>query len=94
VWLDLPLRTLLWRLWTRTSHRIRDNVELWNGNRESWRSALWGTESLFVWTIRSFVRHRREWPQRYATHPGYVRLRSPEAARAWLEQQPPAEMLC
>src|SRR4030081_2527855 len=53
IWLDLPLHTLLRRLWWRTSSRIRDNVELWNGNRESWRTALWGGESLFVWTIRS-----------------------------------------
>ena len=55
VWLDLPLRLLLWRLWTRTSYRIRNNVELWNGNRESWRTAVWGRESLFVWAIRSFI---------------------------------------
>jgi adenylate kinase family enzyme len=86
VWLDLPLRTLLWRLWTRTSQRIGNHVELRNGNRESWRTALWGRESLFVWTIRSWVRHRREWPRRYATHPGFVRLRTPEAVQRWLEQ--------
>ena len=72
VWLDLPLWTLLRRLWRRTSQRIRGNVELWNGNRESWRTALWGRESLFVWTIRAFVRHRREWPRRLARHPGFV----------------------
>jgi adenylate kinase family enzyme len=85
VWLDLPLHTLLRRLWWRTSSRIRDDVELWNGNRESWRTALWGGESLFVWTIRSFFHHRREWPRRLGSHPGFVRLRSPEAAKRWLE---------
>ncbi|HLZ31931.1 MAG TPA: AAA family ATPase [Chloroflexota bacterium] len=88
VWLDLPLRVLLWRLWTRTSRRIRDDVELWNGNRESWRTALWGRESLFQWAIRSFARHRREWPRRYASHPGFVRLRTPAEIRAWLARQP------
>lgn len=87
VWLDLPLRTLLRRLWRRTSHRIRDQVELWNGNRETWRGALWGQESLFVWTIRAFFRHRREWPRRFALHPGFIRLRTPEEARRWLQRQ-------
>jgi adenylate kinase family enzyme len=89
VWLDPPLWTLLRRLWRRTFERIRNDVELWNGNRESWRTALWGRESLFVWTLRSFVRHRREWPQRFGSHPGYVRLRTPEAARRWLQQHAP-----
>jgi adenylate kinase family enzyme len=44
VWLDLPLPILLVRLWRRTSHRIRTNEESWNGNRESWRTAIRGRE--------------------------------------------------
>lgn len=85
VWLDVPLRVALRRLWRRTSHRIRDDVELWNGNRETWRNAFWGRESLFVWTVRSFVRHRREWPDGLGSR-GVVRLRSAEEARRWLER--------
>jgi adenylate kinase family enzyme len=87
VWLDLPLRTLLRRLWRRTSNRIRDHVELWNGNRETWLTAFWGRESLFVWTIRSFIRHRREWPRRFAAHRHFLRLRTPEDALRWLERR-------
>lgn len=87
VWLDLPLWMVLHRLWRRTADRIQNDVELWNGNRESWRSALWGRESLFAWTIRAFFRHRREWPRRFARHPGFVRLRTPRAARDWLQRQ-------
>jgi adenylate kinase family enzyme len=83
-WLDVPLWLILLRLWRRTSYRIRHNVELWNGNRESWRTAIWGWESLFVWAVRSYFRHRRQWPARFARHPGYVRLRGDAAARAWL----------
>jgi adenylate kinase family enzyme len=86
VWLDLPLAVLLRRLLWRTSHRIHDRVELWSGNRESWRTALWGRDALFPWTIRAFVRHRREWPRRFAAHPGFVRLRTTREARHWLEQ--------
>jgi len=84
-WLDVALPVILIRLWQRTSYRIRHKVELWNGNRESWSTAVWGWESLFVWAVRSYFRHRREWPRRFGSHPGFVRLRGDAAARAWLE---------
>jgi adenylate kinase family enzyme len=90
VWLDLPLRLKLGRLWRRTSDRIRDDVELWNGNKETWRNAFWGRESLFAWMLRTHVSQRREWPRRYGADPRFVRLRSDAEARAWLELQKPA----
>jgi adenylate kinase family enzyme len=90
VWLDLPLRLKLGRLWRRTSDRIRDDVELWNGNKENWRNAFWGRESLFAWMLRTHVSQRREWPRRYGADPRFVRLRSDAEARVWLELQKPA----
>jgi len=87
VWLDLPLRIALRRLWRRTLTRIRDDVELWNGNRESWRGGFWGWDSLFAWTLRSWFRHRREWPRKFAGDPRFIRLRSAAEARRWLQQQ-------
>ena len=87
VWLDPPLRIALRRLWRRTLTRIRDDVELWNGNRESWRGGFWGRDSLFAWTLRSWFRHRREWPRKFAGDPRFIRLRSAAEARRWLEQQ-------
>ena len=56
VWLDLPLRVCMRRLWGRTLPRIRNREELWNGNRESWRAAFFGWDSLFVYAIRKHVR--------------------------------------
>jgi adenylate kinase family enzyme len=88
VWLDLPLRLKLRRVARRTHTRIRDDFELWNGNKESWRNALWGRESLFAWLLRGHVRHRRDWPRRYDGDPRFVRLRSVAAARRWLDAQP------
>ena len=87
VWLDPPLRVALRRLWRRTYTRIRNDVELWSGNRETWRGVLWGWDALFVWTLRSWIRHRREWPRKFAGDPRLVRLRSVGEARSWLEQQ-------
>jgi len=84
VWLDLPLALKLGRLWRRTSHRIRDHVELWNGNHESWRSVLWGWDSLVPWSIRAHFRQRREYPRRFAGHPNFVRLRTTREVRLWL----------
>jgi adenylate kinase family enzyme len=86
VWLDLPLGVKLRRVWRRTSHRIRHDVELWSGNKEQWRTALWGRDSLFMWMIRGHFRHRRDWPRRHGSDPRFVRLRSVAEAKAWLDQ--------
>jgi adenylate kinase family enzyme len=89
VWLDLPFHLKARRLWRRTIHRIRANVELWSGNRESWRGAFWGRDSLFWWTVKTHFRHRRTWPQRFAGDERFVRLRSIAEAQAWLDQTAP-----
>jgi energy-coupling factor transporter ATP-binding protein EcfA2 len=83
VWLDLPLHVILGRLWSRTYRRWRTHEELWNGNRESLRAAFGGRKSLFVWTVRSHFRHRRQAPQRFAGRP-LVRLRSPAEIERFL----------
>ena len=83
VWLDLPLFVKFPRTLRRTVHRIRNDVELWNGNRESWRDQL-GRNSIFPWLIRSHVRHRRQWPTRF-DEKRLVRLRSQKEVARWLE---------
>lgn len=88
VWLDPPLRMILARLRRRTAERIRSGTELWAGNRESWRDALIGRESLFVWAIRTHRSLRRELPARCARlGVPLLRLRTPAEADAWLEAQ-------
>lgn len=88
VWLDLPLRVCLGRLRRRTFGRIRTGEELWNGNRESWRGALWGRESLFLWAIRKHVSQRRTLPELLRrpelSHLQVVRLRTTAAVESWL----------
>jgi adenylate kinase family enzyme len=94
VWLDLPLRVSLRRLWRRTIPRIRDQKPLWNDNRESWRAAFWGWESLFVYAIRKHVGHGRRFTELLArpelAHLELVRLRSPREVERWLRTVPPA----
>jgi adenylate kinase family enzyme len=85
VWLDQPLPLILWRLLPRTLGRIRTGEELWeSGNRETWRDAFWGGESLFAWTIKTHYRRRRE----PLTGPKVVRLRTPREVSSFLERVP------
>jgi adenylate kinase family enzyme len=85
VWLDLPMRIWLPRLLRRTQRRIRHQEELWNGNRESWRGAVVGWNSLLVYAVRSHFRRRREWPAAFAPTP-VVRLRTEAEINAFLAQ--------
>ena len=87
VWLDLPLRVSMRRLWWRTISRIRDDVELWGGNRERWRTAFLSWDSLFVYALRAWVRHRRGLARKFAGDQRLVRLRSEEQVQQWLERQ-------
>jgi hypothetical protein len=66
---------------------MRDDVELWAGNRESWRGAFLGWNSLFGYAIRAWFRHRRQVPRQFAGDPRLVRLRSVDEARRWLDAQ-------
>lgn len=83
VWLDLPMRVWLPRLLRRTVLRIVRGEELWNGNRESWRGAFWGRESLVGFALRTHPDRRRRYPQELAPY-RVVRLRSPKEVERWL----------
>jgi len=85
VWLELPLRVSLARLARRTWRRWHRQEELWHGNREVLRNMV-GLEGLFVWTVRSYVRHKREIPPALARNPhlAVVRLSSPAAVASFL----------
>ena len=86
VWLDLPLRTILWRYVRRTSRRIVGREELWAGNRERLSTHLVGRDSLLWWILSTYRLRRREYPPLLAARPDLVvvRLRSARAADRWL----------
>src|SRR5262249_48489324 len=75
VWLDLPIRIWLPRLLSRTLRRIRGQELLWNDNKEGFRTAFWGPQSLVGYALGSHFRNRRGYPERLA---GYhvIRLRT------------------
>jgi adenylate kinase family enzyme len=88
VWLDLPLRTVLWRYAARTQRRIRTGEELWpgTGNRERLSMHLLSRDSLLWWILSTYRRRRRDYPRLLAARPqlAAVRLRSPREADDWL----------
>lgn len=88
VWLDLPLRVCLQRLWTRTRRRISAHEQLWNGNTESWRAAFAGRDSLFVYAVRKHFGQRRAMRELLARpelgHLRLVRLRSSDEVAGWV----------
>jgi adenylate kinase family enzyme len=90
VWLDLPLRVCLRRLWNRTSHRITGHEQLWNGNTETWRDLFSVRHSLFGWAIRDHFSTRRSLPELLGqpdlAHLRLVRLRSADEVDRWAAQ--------
>lgn len=83
VWLDLPLRVTLPRLWRRTRRRMREQTDLWGGNRETWRDVLFSRDSLFVYALRTHRGKRRRYEQRLTQYE-IVRLRSASEIEIWL----------
>ena len=91
VWLDLPLRIALWRVFRRTLHRVRSREPLWGGNRERGWTALLGADSLFLYTVRTFRRRRRSFTRlaasdEYAAR--FVRLRDQSSIDRWVARLP------
>ena len=88
VWLDYSLIVVLWRIWWRTLHRILQQEELWNGNRESFRTQFLSRESLFLWVLKTYWRRRREYPDLFSRpengHLRVIRLSSARKAEMWL----------
>jgi len=88
VWLDYPLPLIMWRVVGRTLRRSLTGEVLWNDNREYLGQALFSSDSIVLWSLRSYRRRRREYPLLFQrpeyAHLRIVRLRSPRQAHEWL----------
>jgi adenylate kinase family enzyme len=89
VWLDYPLVVIIARVTWRTIRRAITREELWNGNRERFRQAFFGRESIIWWALSTYSRRKKEYPVLFGQpeygHLRIVRLSSPRAAQQWLE---------
>jgi adenylate kinase family enzyme len=75
VWIDLPIHVWLPRLLRRTFRRMRGREILWNDNKETFRDAFWGRDSLFGYALRAHFDRRRRYPIELAAYP-VIRLRT------------------
>jgi adenylate kinase family enzyme len=94
VWLDYSFALAFARLVRRTLVRVTTREELYSGNRERFQDQFLSRDSLFLWAITSYRRHRASYPELFASEPyrhlQVVRLRTPRAAERWLGQVPGA----
>jgi adenylate kinase family enzyme len=82
IWLDLPRRTVMWRVVRRSLARALTRRELWNGNRERWRDWL-DPEHPIRWAWSRHADKRAKAADRIARHPHVtvVHLRTAREAR-------------
>jgi len=88
IWLNYVFPLVLWRALTRTVRRVLTQEELFSGNRESLRMALFSRESILWWVLTTFRRRRKQYRELFDTRPSsrlvYVELRNPSEAQHFL----------
>ena len=90
VWLNFTRRVVFSRVLKRTISRILLRTELWNGNRESFRSAFFSKDSVIFYAFSSFTENRRKFvaarqDPKYA-HLQWVEITKPHSAQRFIEQ--------
>jgi len=89
VWLDYSLPVILYRLLTRTIHRLFTKANIGNENREQLLRVL-GRRSILLWAIRSHAPLRKEYEimvkSLHSDAPYVIRHRSPKETRVWLSE--------
>jgi len=94
VWLDYGLPRIMAQLVRRTLRRALTREEIWNGNRESLRTALFSRDSILLWALQTYRQRRREYRALFGQpehrHLTVIHLRSPRETAHWLAGLPGA----
>lgn len=85
VWLDLPRRTVMWRVIRRSARRAAHKEELWNGNKETWSDWV-RPDHPIRWAWSQFECRRQVVGERIGHHPHLrvIHLHTGHQARHWL----------
>lgn len=90
VWLRLPFRVVYPRLVRRTFRRMATNEVLWGVNRESFRKGFLSRESILLWGITNWRRHRTSTRAQLraakAAGARVVVLKSPDEVARWRDE--------
>jgi adenylate kinase family enzyme len=88
VWLDYSMGLILWRILRRTLRRCATRESLWQGNVETWKLQFLSRDSILMWVLTSWRRHRREFPKIFGRpewrHLRIHRFRTPAETDSWL----------
>lgn len=93
VWLDYPRWLVMARMLRRTVARAALRRELWNGNRERWRSLLRldPADNILLWAWTQHGRYVENYLPQWECGPGqgseprWVRLSTLRETRAWMD---------
>ena len=88
VYLDLPFHVVLYRIIKRSLLRGIRKKELWHGNRESVFQHLFTSDSMILYTIRTFQKNRKKYTELFAreeySHIKFVRLRNKREVESFI----------
>jgi adenylate kinase family enzyme len=88
VWLDYSFARVFSQALRRTARRIVTRERLYAGNRETVRNALFDTDGIPWWVIRTHGKRRRDFPELFKRaeygHAAVIQLNRPTAAEAFL----------
>ncbi|MET9954433.1 hypothetical protein ABZ135_23220 [Streptomyces sp. NPDC006339] len=91
VWLDLPLRLVVWRITVRSLRQISGLDTSAQARRLTWKRAFFGRRSLLRTAVRKYRHNRPRYARQVAETAALgvrvVRLRSGREADAWLAEQ-------
>jgi adenylate kinase family enzyme len=90
VWLDYSFPVVMGQLLKRTIRRVFLQEECCNGNRETFRKSFLSRDSILLWGLRTYQKHRTQYSRLFQqpeyAHLKKVRLTSPEMAKRWMEE--------
>jgi len=95
IWLDYSLTVIMAQLVSRTLRRALKREELWSGNRESLSKSFFSRDSILLWALQTYRRHREQYPALFAqpeyAHLTVIRLGSPNTSAKWLATVKPLD---
>ena len=89
VWLNYGRWTVFSRVLWRTTRRAALGTPLYHGNRESWRSAFFSSDSILLWSWQTFAKNRRKYRDLRASAQfpqlQWLEFKTPQQAQEWLD---------